>query len=559
MDKVDVVAGEGAPADLTAANQALQAESERLRQVIRKLEEVNRAQQVFLEVSREMLLASDESEVIDLLARAVRRLLPGRRFCVRFVDPKLHLLTSHRWEGPEEPRDIEILRFKRSAFVKMGLPDALMRSPRVRILDHYEPVFPGTREGLAMPLVAGGQLFGLINLEYPEGSLARREEDGLLLRPFANQTCLVLRNLKLLQETLLLKEYLEKLVEGANALIVVLDRSRRILVFNHELEKLSGHRKEEVVGSNFLDLLPTEERTRFLRVLINSMRGVPTSNFETRIRSRQGADIKVAINTASVLSPEGEVEGVIAVGQDLTKVKDLEQQVIHAEKLATLGQLAAGVVHELNNPLTSISVYAEYLHKKLGSEGREPGDLDRLRKIIEGADRIRQFTRDLTTYARPSGTELVLLQLNDVVRQSISFCEHILEAAKARITLTLEPHLPRIYGIPGQLQQVFINLLTNASDAVSEAGGGRIDVWSEPAQDLVMVWVRDQGIGIRPEDMPRIFDPFFTTKPPGKGTGLGLSIVKEIVESHGGRVVAESPPGGGTLFRVELPSGRRNE
>jgi PAS domain S-box-containing protein len=539
------------------ASQALQVDSERLRQVIRKLEEVNRAQQVFLEVSRETLLAADEAEVVELFARALRRLLPGRRYCVRVVDPKTLRVTSMAWDGPHEPRDPDTLKFKRSAFVKMGLPEALMSSSRVQILDRYEAVFEAAQEGLAMPLVAAGQLFGLVNLEYPPGFPARREEDGLLLRPLANQISLVLRNVKLLQETRLLKEYLEKLVEGANALIVVLDRSRRVLVFNRELVRTTGWSKDEVLSTDFLQLLPPEERTRFLRVLINSLRGVPTTGFETRIRCKEGAEIKVAVSTASILAPDGEVEAVIAVGQDLTKIRDLEQQVIHAERLATVGQLAAGVVHELNNPLTSITVYAEYLVKKLEGEGRERGDLDKLRKILEGAERIRQFTRSLVTYARPSGSDLVLLQLNDVVRQAASFCEHIVEKARAMVELTLDPALPRIYGVPGQLQQVFINLLTNACDAVGEAGGGRIEVRTERQGDLVVAAVRDDGVGVREADRARIFEPFFTTKPPGQGTGLGLPIVKELVEGHGGRVTLETCPGSGALFRVELPVGRR--
>jgi PAS domain S-box-containing protein len=551
---------QGPSPDEPADREALRSLNERLRQVIRKLEETNRAQQVLMEASRDMLMARDESEVVALAADAVRRLLPGRRFCIRVVDPKALVVTSMKWDGPKRPRDADILGFKRSAFVKMQLPETLMSSPAVRILDEYEPVFEGTKDGLAMPLVASGQLFGLINLEYPgDGLPARKEEDGLLLRPLANQVSLFLRNVKLLKETLFLKEYLEKLVEGANALIVVLDRNRQVLVFNQELEKLTGYGKEEVVGTSFLNLLPPEERTRFLRVLINSMRGEPTSNFETRLRGKDGSEIRVAINTAAILTPQGDVEGVIAIGQDLTKIKDLEQQVIHAEKLATVGQLAAGVVHELNNPLTSISVYAEYLSKKLLAESSDPGDLEKVRKILEGAERIRQFTRDLVSYARPSGSKPVLMQVNDVVRQSVSFCEHILAAAGARVDLALDAELPRVYGIPGQLQQVFTNLLTNACDAVAEAGGGCIEIGSGHADGQVRVVVRDDGAGVRPADRPRIFEPFFTTKAPGKGTGLGLSIVKEIVESHGGRVEHLSPPGRGAEFLVALPVARKGK
>jgi PAS domain S-box-containing protein len=530
---------------------------ERLRQVIRQLEETNRTQQLVMEASRDMLLARDEAEVVELFGRSVKRLLPERYFCVRVVDPKTLTLTSHFWEGPAPPKDLEVLRLKRSAIKKMRLSEDLQQHPQAEVLDHYQPIFEGTREGLAMPLVAAGDLFGLLNLEYPPGVPAHREEDGILLRPLVNQISLILRNRRLLHESQRLRAYLEKLVEGANALIVVLDRNRQVLFFNRELEKLTGRRKEEVLGTNFLQLLPTEERTRFLRVLINSMRGEPTSNFETRIRAKNGTEIKVAINSAAILTPEGEVEAVVAIGQDLTKLKDLEQQVIQAERLATVGQLAAGVVHELNNPLTSITVYGEYLQKKFLTEGSDPADVDKARKIVEGAERIRHFTRDLMSYARPAGSRLSELQLNDVVRQAISFCEHLVKSANAQLEIRLQAELPRVVGAPGQLQQVFINLMANACDAVADAGGGRIEVWSEPVDEMVTVSIRDDGPGIPEGDLSHIFEPFFTSKPPGKGTGLGLSIVKEILDSHGGRVVVESTSGRGSLFRVEVPTARR--
>ena len=543
--------------ELAAANQALQEANELLRAAVRRLEERHRAHEVFLEVSRDMLLARSEADAVELVGQAVRRLLPGRRFCLRVIDPRTQALTSTFWDGAQLPHEPEILRFKEAAFVKMGLPEELRRSPLVEIRPEYVPVFEGTRDGLAMPLVAAGRLHGLLNLEYPPGLVPRRVEDGLLLRPLVNQASLVLRKLGLLQETLYLKEYLEKLVENANALIVVLDPSHDVRVFNRELVRLTGFCKEEVVGRAFLELLPPEERHRFVRVLINSLRGEPTSSFETRIRGKDGTELKVAMNAAPLLTPTGDVEGIIVVGQDLTKIKDLEQQVIHAEKLATLGQLAAGVVHEVNTPLTSITVYADYLHKKLVAEGRDAGDVEKLRRILDGAERIRHFTRDLTVYARPAGSDLVLLSVNDVVRQSASFCEHVVDAACAKVSLALDPAVPRVYGIAGQLQQVFINLLTNACDAVAEVGGGHIEITSARVGDEVVVSVRDHGAGLRAGDVARIFEPFFTTKPPGKGTGLGLSIVRKIVDSHGGRVAVERGDDEGAIFRVELPAERR--
>src|SRR5262249_36118072 len=177
-------------------------------------------------------------------------------------------------------------------------------------------------------------------------------------------------------------------------------------------------------------------------------------------------------------------------------------------------------------------------------------------KILEGAERILRFSRDLVAYARPSGEDIDAVSVNEVVEQSLSFCEHIVRRAEAEIERKLG-EVPPIYGIRGQLQQVFINLITNAAHAVSDRGGRIIVTTRRQDARFVAIEVEDDGIGIRPDDLPRIFEPFFTTKSAGTGTGLGLSIVKNIVDRHGGRVEVRSAPGQGAGFLVLLPTVHR--
>jgi two-component system, NtrC family, sensor kinase len=251
---------------------------------------------------------------------------------------------------------------------------------------------------------------------------------------------------------------------------------------------------------------------------------------------------------------------VLGIGQDVTALRQLQSQVIHAEKLATLGQIAAGVAHEINNPLTSVQVCAGTLARKvdLAFEGKAPGtfdaaDRDRLRKIEEGAERIRRFARELVSYARPSGGEVEELAINELLEQALSFCEHVLDAAHARVERDYAPNLPLLQAVRDQLLQVVINLITNAADALDPAGGIiRVRTWAA-GEAIVGFAVSDSGSGIKDEDRSKIFDPFFTTKPAGRGTGLGLSVVRNIIYSHGGQISFQTRPGNGTTFLVTLP------
>jgi signal transduction histidine kinase len=247
------------------------------------------------------------------------------------------------------------------------------------------------------------------------------------------------------------------------------------------------------------------------------------------------------------------VAGVIAIGQDRTEVRELEGQVIHAERLATLGQLAAGVVHEINNPLTSISVYGEYLLSKLKRTGAEHADLKRVERILRSSDRIMSFTRNLLTYARPSKEEARPVVLNDVVREAVGFCEHIIREAGVAIELSCAENLPKVNAVPEQLHQVFVNLITNACNAAPEEGGRAHVTTRLHGHDRVHIEIQDNGVGIRAAELDRVFEPFFSTRRKGTGTGLGLSIVKNIVEEHRGTIEIDSEVGRGTTVLVTLP------
>jgi signal transduction histidine kinase len=236
----------------------------------------------------------------------------------------------------------------------------------------------------------------------------------------------------------------------------------------------------------------------------------------------------------------------------------IEQRMIQADKLATFGQIAAGVVHELNNPLTSIVAYSDYLIRKAVSARSDADDVERLRRISESANRMLRFTRDLVSYARPSSGMAGTVVLHDVIDQAIAFCEHVLAATSVKVERSYSSEVRTLRGVNEQLVQVFINLLTNACQAAPERDGRVLVSTTLDASSVrpIVILVEDNGSGIAAEHLAHIFAPFFTTKGDRHGTGLGLSIVKSIVEGHDGAIRVESQLGRGTRFLIELPSGR---
>ena len=239
-----------------------------------------------------------------------------------------------------------------------------------------------------------------------------------------------------------------------------------------------------------------------------------------------------------------------AAGNASAELRGLEARIIQSEKLANLGQISAGIVHEINNPLTSIIAYTEMLRNSSERRGADGVELDRLDRVNEAAQRILRFARDLIEYARPSTGVPATVDIHEVLGRSLGFCEHVLARSNVVVTRNFGA-TASARGISGQLAQVFVNLFTNACDAM--AGGGTLCVTTIDDADALTILVEDDGSGISEEHLDHIFEPFFTTKHGGGGTGLGLSIVHDIVVGHGGTIGVERRSPEGTTFRIVLP------
>jgi two-component system NtrC family sensor kinase len=256
------------------------------------------------------------------------------------------------------------------------------------------------------------------------------------------------------------------------------------------------------------------------------------------------------------ISPSGEMGQLCrtidqmaeAVEQHEKKIKrDTQMQILQSEKLASVGRLAAGIAHEINNPLTGILTFPHLLRdKKSNSEE----DLRDLNVIMQETTRVREIVRNLLDFARQSPTNKEMVNINEIIRQLLKLIRSQKEFRKIRIEENYDDELPELFADKNQLQQVFLNLLLNAGEAIAEEG--TITIATSVDEDYLLVTITDTGCGIKSGDIGKIFDPFFTTKPVGKGTGLGLSVSYGIVRQHGGTIKCESREGEGTTFRVYL-------
>ena len=235
------------------------------------------------------------------------------------------------------------------------------------------------------------------------------------------------------------------------------------------------------------------------------------------------------------------------------RLEENQEQLLQAEKLTSLGQMAASIAHEVNNPLTGVLVYTQLLAKKMASDtlSKEVA-LDYLSKMASEIDRSSRIIRNLLGFARPSAPKLSTVDVNQVIEKALSLVAHQAELERIQVTKELDPSLPKLWADFDQLRQVFVNLILNAIQAMEN--GGTLTLRTFPTNERgVRLKIEDTGSGISPENLRKLFTPFFTTKKKGQGVGLGLAVGHEIIEKHGGRIDVESKVGKGTTFTVSLP------
>jgi len=348
------------------------------------------------------------------------------------------------------------------------------------------------------------------------------------------------------------QEFARRLVDSFPDLIFVVDTQKRYTFVSPKVNEVLGYEPQEAIGMVFGDRTHAEDRTAALSVFDDVIQGKRNfASIEIRVRHKLGEWRRLRCHFSPLFDVDGTIEGVVISGRDITEVKRLEEQLIQAEKLAAMGQMLAGVAHELNNPLTAILGASELLRERAGTDENTKRQLEMTHRQARRAARIVQ---NLLEFSRPASPQKKALDLNFVIDRTLQLHEHSLRRNSIEVDFRSSPGLPSTVGDANQLIQVFLNLVSNAEQAIREIRpSGRIQIRLGQSGSRIFATVQDDGVGIKPETLPKLFDPFFTTKRPGGGTGLGLSICLSIVREHGGDIEVESLPAGGAAFTVFLP------
>src|SRR6266446_4641994 len=346
-----------------------------------------------------------------------------------------------------------------------------------------------------------------------------------------------------------LKDFNENIVESINVGVMAVDLQDRIESWNSQMEVMYAQPRWQVVGRSLSEVFPAAFVEEFYRVRQNP--GIHNL-YKFRLGTPTGESRIVNVAMAPLVTRKFNVVGRLVIMDDITEMIELEVQLTQADKLSSIGLLAAGVAHEVNTPLAVISSYTQMLAKQLQSDPQKAGLLE---KITKQTFRASEIVNNLLNFSRTTGTELTEISLNKVIADTLALLEHQFKVAHIQVQSELYESLPLIQGNAGRLQQVFLNLFLNAKDAMS--GGGVLNVATLNGE-FVSVRVSDTGSGIAQENIQRIYDPFFTTKTSpaegqNRGTGLGLSVTYGIIQEHAGNIRVESRPGEGTTFTLDFP------
>ncbi len=526
----------------------------------RTAEELNRRLAELFSLQELSYILSDSIQLDRIVGQVVR-------FAMRFFDAR-GALVGLAGESPSDALtvagadgSVAMLAGSSIPAEDRGLVAQSVRSERIEVVrrEHDAIAIAGytaADSAAAVPLRAHGVVVGTLVLVEPrDGGGELTSEDIRLLSTVATHAAVALANARFFDLVRRGKEQWETAFDALSEGMAVVDAECKVRRANRALATMLGQPLPAVIGTPLSQALLG--RSRALLDMLDAVRlGAERTPVLVARSDHTGRNYRVIVTRMPGATPD---QLAVVLVEDVTDAQLMEAQLIQSEKLATVGQLVSGVAHELNNPLTSITGLSEFL---LEQKGLAAGDRGHLKVIHEQAERAGRIVRNLLTFARKGPSERSRVDMNDLVQRTLLLMSYDLKLRQIEPRRVLSADLPDVMGDRHALQQVVLNLLTNAAQAVGENEEGRprivqIETWVD---GLVHLRVADNGPGISDEVRRQLFTPFFSTKDPGQGTGLGLSISYSIVQAHGGHITEEQPRegsgwgwDGGAAFRVDLP------
>ena len=350
----------------------------------------------------------------------------------------------------------------------------------------------------------------------------------------------------------------EHIIESMTGGVITINMKGFIATFNKSAELILGYNTDDIVGKSVFDAFPESGKNAALRTILReTLQGRKTSSSrEINIYSKEGKKIPIGITTSLLRDKKNTFLGIVVTFKDLGHIKHLEEQVRRADRLAAVGTLAAGVAHEIRNPLGSVKGLVQLLKEDLKDDDKKKSYAE---VIVKEVDRLNKVVEELLSFARPDAYELeanfIQLNINDVIEQTLLLAAHDSKKERIQIIKQLSSDVPPVLADAKKLQQAFLNIIFNAFSAMEDGGDLTIKTDFNKDTKVLNITFADTGIGISDVGLKKIFDPFYTAR--ASGTGLGLTIAHQIISSHQGKIDVKSEVGQGTTFIISLPDKRQ--
>ncbi len=529
------------------------------------------------EIGQATSVIQDERKIISIINNIMKEELEFGRGAILLADSSSKYLTFVSGYGfsEEAKKSLVGVRFRLDNSDTQGILMKVFHTQKPelvedlgKIVDTLDPVNLKIAKQLkiesiiCVPIVFEGTPLGVLVVDNLQSDRVFVQGDINILLAVASHTAGSIANARSFHKLEESEKKHRTLVETIGDIVYTVDMEGRFTYVSPMADVITGYSESELIGHTFEDVLLPIHREIVRKNFEESLEAESVSNYQVQIISKEGKEIPLEINTTMLSDAQGQPIGRIGVARDITrrvqeeeKRKEFEIKALAQDKLASLGEIATGVAHEVNQPLSYIKIILESTLNDLSNNQLDTTELNEdFQESLRQIGKITNIISHLRTFGRSDVASFNPVSLPEVLENTMILMQERLRIKNISINKQIVDNLPMIYGNSVKLEQIFINLLQNSMDALEEQSKGEIDLVMEQVDDNVIVRFSDNGSGMPPEVLEKIFEPFYTTKEVGQGTGIGLAIVYGIIQEHKGSITCASEEGQGTAFTIKLPA-----